>query len=136
MWLLCAEKWSGQSRTGLTGAAVYVSLRRPFCSKIVFLCFHLFLVSVLFTGPSLIVVNFYRIYLYVYLFITTKTELWTFTWPLKAVRSLYREICLEQSYSMTHRFRWIICIPNRRKCRYSDIKDHFSACMKLIKMFS
>ena len=25
----------------------------------------------------------------IYLFITTKTELWTFTWPPKAVRSLY-----------------------------------------------
>ena len=37
-----------------------LSLPQPFCSRIVFLCFHLFLVSVLFTGPSLIVVNFYR----------------------------------------------------------------------------
>ena len=38
-------------------------LPRPFCSRILFLCFHLFLVSVLFTGPSLLVVNIYRKFL-------------------------------------------------------------------------
>ena len=31
-----------------------------FCRKIVFFCFHPFLVSVLFVGPFLLVVNFYR----------------------------------------------------------------------------
>ena len=31
-----------------------------FCSRVVFLCFHSCLVSVRFTGPSLLVVNFYR----------------------------------------------------------------------------
>ena len=30
----------------------------------------------------------------IYLFLTTKTELWTFTWPPKAVRLLYMEIHL------------------------------------------
>ena len=37
-----------------------VSLLRLFCSKVVFLCFHPFLVSVLFSGPSLLALNFYR----------------------------------------------------------------------------
>ena len=36
------------------------SLPRFFCSRIVFLCYHPCLVSVLFTGPSLLVVNLYR----------------------------------------------------------------------------
>ena len=35
-----------------------LSLLQPFCSRIFFLCFHPFLVSVLFTGPFLIVVNY------------------------------------------------------------------------------
>ena len=37
-----------------------LSLTGFFCSRVVFLCFHPCLVSVLFTGPSLLVVNIYR----------------------------------------------------------------------------
>ena len=33
-------------------------------------------------------------YFSIYLLMTAKTELWTFTWPLKAVRSLYIQIYL------------------------------------------
>ena len=37
-----------------------LSLPRLFCSRTACLCFHPFLVPVLFSGPSLLVVNFYR----------------------------------------------------------------------------
>ena len=37
-----------------------LSLPQLFCNRIAFLCFHPFCISVVFTGPFLIVVDFYR----------------------------------------------------------------------------